>query len=466
MVAAAYIRRSHAGEADISRKVQHDTVQRLAEQHGQTIGRVYEDWGRSGLAPDGVGDTLEDILSHRRQAREMMQAVARGEVKAIFAYRQDRLARDSFTVHLMCRVAKRARVPIIIPRGDITAREQALLTAVEGGMDQEEGTRGKDRGEHALDTMRGRGDDFGPAPLGWTKVRLVEDGVNSRGEPAKAGARVLVRSDPDRTARIVALFREIGSYNAAARRLNDEGIPPPNPKQRRGSAGPPMWSAATVRDIVQREAPELATRIGGRPRTTRSFLLRGVVRCHCGAPMTASWHPRGAVYYCNRGKRGAHQPYVISERKLLSWTKAEAARFDRARILELEGAEYDDSTDRRRLDAARDLIGEDAYRDAVARLDAAREAHGGRLSTLHELPDSIDWEHDDVAAINAVLRAYWHHVELGPDLLPVKASWRFDPEAARMTTMDSLDWVRTVRRSGAAGRSTDAPPARTFSASS
>ena len=361
----------------------------------------------------------------------MMQAVARGEVGAIFAYRQDRLARDSFTVHLMCRVAKRAGVPIIIPRGDITAREQALLTAVEGGMDQEEGNRGKDRGEHALETMRGRGDDFGYAPLGWTKVRLIKDGVNSRGEPAKVGARVLVRSDPDRAARIVELFRVHGSYNATARRLNDDGVPPPNPKQRRGSAGPPMWSAATVRDIVQREAPDLAKRIGGRPRTTRSFVLRGLLRCHCGAPMTASWHPRGAVYYCNRGKRGAHQPYSISERKLLPSIKDEAAEFDRARILELQGDKYDDSTDRRRLEAARDLIGEHAYRDAVDRLDAAREAHGGRLSTLHELPDSIDWEHDDVAAVNAVLRAYWEHVDLGPDLLPVRAEWRFDPEAAR-----------------------------------
>ena len=191
-----------------------------------------------------------------------------------------------------------------------------------------------------------------------------------------------------------------------------------------------MWSAATVRDIVQREAPKLAKRIGGRPRTTRSFLFRGLLRCHCGAPMTVSWNPRGVVYYCNRGKRGAHQPYSISERKLLPWIKIEAARFDRARILEVQGEDADDSADRARLDAARDLIGEDAYRDAVARLDAAKDAHGTRRTTLEELPDAIDWEHDDVAAVNGVLRAYWRHVELGADLLPVRALWRFDPEAA------------------------------------
>jgi hypothetical protein len=46
------------------------------------------------------------------------------------------------------------------------------------------------------------------------------------------------------------------------------------------------------------------------------------------------------------------------------------------------------------------------------------------------LPDGIDWEQDDVSAVNAVLRAYWRHVELGPDLLPVRAGWRFDPETA------------------------------------
>jgi hypothetical protein len=239
-----------------------------------------------------------------------------------------------------------------------------------------------------------------------------------------------MRTDPEKAARVLEVFRSIGSYNGTARRLNDDGVPPPSAKQRPRSAGVPMWSAATVRDIVQRETPALAKIVSSRPRTTRTFLLRGLLRCHCGAPMTVSWNPRGIVYYCNRGKRGAHGPYSISERKLLPWVRDEAARFDRARILELEGTEVDDSADRARLDAARDLIGEEAYRGAVDRLDAAREAHGGRLTTLARLPDRIDWEHDDVAAVNDVLRAYWHHVELGPDLLPVKALWRFDPEGA------------------------------------
>jgi DNA invertase Pin-like site-specific DNA recombinase len=419
---AGYIRRSHDGEAPVSKEVQEQTVLRLAEARGLIVDRWYKDWGKSGLAPDGVGDTLPEILAHRPKALEMMRDVEAGDVAAILAYRQDRLARDSFTVHLMCRIAKRASVPIIIPRGDITAREQRLLTAVEGGMDEEEGTRAKERVGAAMDTMRNRGDDFGPAPLGWTKVALTEDGVNSRGEPAKAGARVLVRTDPARAARVVELFREIGSYNATARRLNHDGVAPPNPRRRRGSAGEPMWSAATVRDIVQREAPELAKRVGSRPRTARAFLLRGVLRCHCGAPMTAGWHPRGVVYYCNRGKRGAHQPHVISERRLLPWVRLQAARLRLPSEVEMDADEPapDTADKRRRLEAARDLVGEAAYAAALAAIEAEAAAGQERARIVQDVPPALDWEWS-VPAINAWLRAAFEYIELGTDLMPVHA---------------------------------------------
>jgi hypothetical protein len=49
-------------------------------------------------------------------------------------------------------------------------------------MDEEEGTRAKERVGAAVDTMRVRGDDLGSAPLGWRKVELTEDGVTSRAE--------------------------------------------------------------------------------------------------------------------------------------------------------------------------------------------------------------------------------------------------------------------------------------------
>jgi DNA invertase Pin-like site-specific DNA recombinase len=376
--------------------------------------------------PDGVGDTLPEILAHRPHALKMMREVEAGQVGAILAYRQDRLARDSFTVHLMCRVAKRAKVPIVIPRGDITAREQRLLTAVEGGMDEEEGTRAKERVGAAMDTMRDRGDDIGGVPLGWSKVKLTEPGINSRGEPAKVGARVLVRTDPGKPARIVELYRAIGSYNGTAKRLNDDGVPPPNPKQRRGSAGPPMWSAATVRDIVQREAPDLAKQASARPRTGRAFLFKRLLRCHCGAPMTVSGNPRGIQYYCNRGKRGTHRPYSVSETRLRPWIEEEAARLvDRDEYFR-EGDEYDDSAERRSLEAMRAAIGEDAYALAVANLDAKRAEHGERERIVLDVPDRIDFNRWAVEDINRALLSLWEFVELGPDLLPVRAQWRFE----------------------------------------
>jgi hypothetical protein len=245
--------------------------------------------------------------------------------------------------------------------------------------------------------------------------------------------------DPDAIARVLEAYKAAGSLLGAARALNDAGVPCPRPDLTKGGSG---WHAATVRRVIRREAPELLppTRepwrrgVPGERRDGAPRILTGLLRCHCGSVMTPGSSVRGGAYYyyCNRGLRDKthSRPYAVSEKKLLPWIEDEAAWFDRARILEREVDEPDDSADRARLEAARDLIGEDAYLDAVARLDAAKASHGGRRATLEALPDSIDWEHDDVAAINAVLRAYWDHVELGPDLLPIRAAWRFDPEAA------------------------------------
>jgi DNA invertase Pin-like site-specific DNA recombinase len=425
MRAVGYIRRSHAGEAAISEKVQRDTIARQAEARGLTVDRIYMDWGRSGRLPDDVdSDTLDAILAHRPQALALMRDIEAGNVGAVLAYRQDRLARDSFTLHLMIRWARRRRVPLIIPRGDITAREQRLLTAVEGGMDEEEGTRAKERSDAAERTMRERGDERGAPPYGWSR-KVAED-----------GRIIKVLTDPDKPARVVAAFRSEGSYNGAARKLNQDGVPPPLvPKngQRRGSAGPPMWSAATVRKIVQREAPTLAKKMKARPRTGRAFALRGLMRCHCGAPMTPSHAARGGpVYYCNRGKRGDHKPYAIAEAKLLPWIMEEADRvMDPSDAVYTDSGETTDtSADRQRLEAARDLIGEEAYAAALAKLDEQDAAGAERARILKAIPPPVEWKRWSTEDINKVLKARFDHIELGADLMPVRAEWRY-PEWRR-----------------------------------
>lgn len=51
--------------------------------------------------------------------------------------------------------------------------------------------------------------------------------------------------------------------------------------------------------------------------------------------------------------------------------------------------------------------------DAIARLDSTAVVIDLR---------TLDWSKPP-GAVNAVLRAMWRHVELGPDLLPVSAEW-------------------------------------------
>ena len=41
------------------------------------------------------------------------------------------------------------------------------------------------------------------------------------------------------------------------------------------------------------------------------------------------------------------------------------------------------------------------------------------------LPDPADIDWSDPAGVNTVLRAFWEYVELGPDMKPVRALWRF-----------------------------------------
>jgi len=131
------------------------------------------------------------------------------------------------------------------------------------------------------------------------------------------------------------------------------------------------------------------------------------------------------VYYCNRGQRGAHpRPFRVSEKRLLPWIKAEAKLFRGPDAVILDGERYDDSADRRALEAMRGRIADSIIDAGLADLNAKREAHGERLQLVEELPESIDWEHDPPDAINGVLRTLWEYVELDADLRPVRAEWR------------------------------------------
>jgi hypothetical protein len=65
----------------------------------------------------------------------------------------------------------------------------------------------------------------------------------------------------------------------------------------------------------------------------------------------------------------------------------------------------------------------DEYRRRIARLDDAL-ADLGDETVIEDIP-AVDWSMS-AQSINAVLHALWDHVQLGPDMLPVRDgfAWR------------------------------------------
>jgi hypothetical protein len=242
----------------------------------------------------------------------------------------------------------------------------------------------------------------------------------------KDGEVIGAEDDP---AAVVSCFAHAGSYNGAARLLNARGIPP-----KRGG----VWRSLAVRRVIEREAPGMIPP-NGRPgaRTVQHWLLAGLLRCPapCGGILTASRRTgkKAVVYRCQRAWTDpAHpRPASIAEARLLPWIMEEVAHLrvpgDVLQLAERTGDRARLTEDRRRLGLAfaRQAIDEPTWTaedDAIrAQLDTL-----GAADRMAEIPPAVDWTKPP-EKVNAVLRALWQYVELGPDLRPIRAEW-FDED--------------------------------------
>jgi DNA invertase Pin-like site-specific DNA recombinase len=402
--AVAYIRRSSGRESPLSLGAQQDAITRASEARGDVVAETFTDWGKSG----------EDRA--RPEFLRLTEAVAAGGVSTVYSFDSDRLGRRTATVAAFMDLCEDTGTALVDGSGRNLVAEDQRQGAEHGAVSDAAVLRKiKARNRANRDRKRARGDDLGESPYGWTKQRLTEDGHNRRGRPALAGAVVDVCTDPRAITTVLNAYHAAGSALGAAFLLNAAPI-----RTRRGRT----WNNRAVFDIVQREAPELLpARLGRRnARHYRVRVLSGLLRCYCGALMS----PNGDGWTCGQGARGAHaRPYNVAEAKVLPWVREEAARVvTDVDELGIPGEAPDLSADRARLEAARDLIGEAAYADALAKLDdRAGEAERRRVE-WQAVPQGIDWERWAVEDINAALRALWHHVTLGADLLPVSAEWR------------------------------------------
>lgn len=410
----AYIRRSVARRADpgdISREYQVAEVRRLAGDPALVI--IDRDWGKSAAT---------DKTDRRLAFLALLDSIEAGEVSALYAYSTDRLARSVEWSARLLNACRRASVPIVTREGRIEPGDAsaALLFHVLASVN-----------ENALSGMEAKA----RATVERRRERNREAG---RADNAGMGCKPYGTMPGESTEAVIRAFGEAGSFNGAAKLLSERGVRSrlsgrPNPRENGGTYG---WSCRSVSRIVRRERPDLLPahpRQGARTRSTRTFA--GLLTCHCGTTLTSMPRATSVGYYC----RTAHanpthpRPYVVSERRLLGWAQEEAARL---RPVDEHGEPFnavaigeENESERAELGAKHERI-VDMYADGtigkperdrrLAAVTTALESIDAR-SQVAAVP-VIDWD-GEPAALNLVLRALWHRIELGPDLLPVRAEW-------------------------------------------
>lgn len=400
----AYIRRSSADEdnpGDVSREAQEQAVRDLAHRDGYNGDlRVFVDWDRS----------ADEAKEARRLAfLEMLQGIERGEVTVVYAYALDRLYRSMRTFVRLTDAARAHDVRIVTLRegvlggdGSPMAQAFAQITAV---FSELELNTAKARARGAIAARKARGDRLGHAPYGWRHVKM--DGVVTR-EP-----------DPDRPlAPVLDAYREAGTVLGACRLLNERGIPAPKGR---------TWGTSTLTRVLTENAPELlptVTPSGRRQRVPRA-LFGQLLRCHCGRTMTPNLARR--QYYCSRGALGGHDRYVVTERSLLPWMMAEAARLEVPGDL-VEMRAHDEARRTTLLEKRERWI--EQYGEGLidrATRDAKLAGIAGQLDRLEvadrlEAIPTLDWSWAP-ETINRVLRSIWAYVQLDENMAPVAAEW-------------------------------------------
>ena len=332
--------------------------------------------------------------------------VAAGQVNVVYSYSLSRLARSTRELLTLAELCAAHKVPIrLCKEGDLdfgSSHGKLYLTMLAGVATFEADVSGE-RMTDAVRARRARGDSLGIAPYGWQIV----DGRRSPNpaEPIQP---------------LIDAFQKAGSAFGAARLLSASGL-----RTRRGY----LWSAKTLTEILRREGVMVQHYRRQGAKAEADWVLYQLITCHCGATLTPC-DKRGPRLCCYRARVDTDhaRPFGVANSKIMPALMAEAARLRAPSAVEVAAA----GTERREaLSAKRSRI-IDSYADGAigkadrdARLRDVDEALE-RLDAetrIVDLPAEVDWTWPP-RQLNAVLRAIWERVELGPDLLPVRFVWR------------------------------------------
>jgi len=396
----AYLRKSRVTtESTLSWEVQEQKVRDLAAQHGDGDNLLLlSDWNKSGRK--GVNG--------RPGYHQLVKMIGDGAVRAVYSYNLSRLSRSLSDFSKLMELCVERKVPIHLAADqsyDFNTPTGRFAINVMMSAAQMEAEVAQERSRHVVAARRARGDRIGQLPYG-----------EREGEDLVA---------------VLEAYRDAGSVIGAARLLNVRGVP---------TRGGRQWGTTPVREIlIRHKAMPWRSRPG--QKAAAPFVLFRLLRCHCGRQMTGARYRNGpdptyTVYRCIGGRTDVkHVRQSVSERKLLPWVKAEAARF-RVPVDQVE-VELRDESRRLELEARRngllDLVGtfdKAEIQRRVARVDD-EIAQLGSTQALRVVPQAIDWETWTPKDINAVLRVYWEYLELDEQMQPVRAEWRLPAEYVR-----------------------------------
>lgn len=362
----------------------------------------------------GFGDTdllvLTDLNVSGRKGRakrpgfdQLLNALEAGHVSAIYSYSLSRLSRSVRDMLALADLCKAQRVPIRLARDmdpDPTTASGRMNLGMLALVAQFEADLGSERSLDNAATRRARGDHMGG--------KFFED-----------------------TDAVIEAYREARTVTGAARLLTQRRVPTRN----LGS----VWYPSSVRVILHRAAPALLPRHRkAGVKHAAPFTFYRLLRCHCGTTMTGVRAVKAGrtytSYLCSRGRTAHPEKAYITERVIEAWARVELSRLqppaEPVMIADVE-AEHHEIAQQLELVKIAFLAGlmpESEMRtrkaeidDQLMRLDLAGQAV--------RVPQ-FSWDHEP-RDLNIALRALWDHVQLGPDLRPLRAEWNVPPSWLR-----------------------------------
>jgi DNA invertase Pin-like site-specific DNA recombinase len=320
----------------------------------------------------------------------LWRAIEDGNCSAVYSYSMSRLARNRAELLKLFDECRTRGIPVRLRADKIDTGSASgnMVAGVMASVAQFEADVAAERLQAAYDAKRDRGESLRTVPYYGEK----------EGEDAAA---------------VLAAFREAGSYNGAARLLNERSVP-----TRRGRP----WHASAVSVMIRRMDPS----VGHHPRKGykaggTSYALASILRCGtCDKRLTGiTSRTRGgtpyARYVCTGRNDTPHPRATVAEALILPAIKEEASHL---RTPDTWPVEVHDQSKRAALEARRTAIldmreagqinrAETDRRlavvsDGLAKLDAAIE--------LAKVP-ALDWTWPP-KEINLVLVVLFERIDL------------------------------------------------------